>query len=276
MTIIAAIQLISSNQVSENLAQCEKLIVEARRTGAYFVALPENFAFMGVHEEDKLAIKESFGTGPIQDFLSTQAKQHNIWLLGGTVPITAEKEGLVRAASLLYNPQGECALRYDKIHLFDVLVSAAEEEAYKESSTFEPGDSIQVASTDFANIGMSVCYDVRFPELYRNMHAQHVDLITVPAAFTYKTGEAHWETLLRARAVENLCYVIAPNQGGLHVNERETWGHSMIVDPWGKILDQVDSGLGIAMADIDLSLNSQLRQDFPALHHRKLNYQLET
>lgn len=276
MTIIAAIQLISSDQVSENLAQCEKLIAKACAQGAYFVALPENFAFMGVHEEDKLAIKEPFGNGPIQEFLSHQAKQHNIWLLGGTAPIASEKETHVRAASLLYNPQGECAFRYDKIHLFDVLVSAAEEEAYKESSTFEPGEKIQVAKTDFANVGMSVCYDVRFPELYRKMHADNVDLITVPAAFTYKTGEAHWETLLRARAVENLCYVIAPNQGGTHVNGRDTWGHSMIIDPWGKILDQVESGAGVAIAEIDLSLNQTLRQDFPALHHRKLNYQLET
>jgi nitrilase len=177
----------------------------------------------------------------------------------------------VRPACLLYDPEGKCIFRYDKIHLFDVTVDEDSEESYQESSTLEAGDEIVVAETPLGNIGMSICYDLRFPELYRAMHKDDVNIITVPSAFTATTGETHWDSLLRARAIENLCYVIASNQGGQHINDRETWGHSMIIDPWGEILDCVEKGPGFAIADIDLEKQKTLRRNFPCLEHRQLN-----
>ena len=202
--------------------------------GQNFLLLPENFPLMGHEEQDKVAILEPFGQGPIQDFLSKQSQRHGIWLMGGTIPLQASVANKVRATCLLYDPEGQCSSRYDKIHLFDVTVDEDSEESYQESNTLEAGNEIVVAETPFGNIGMSVCYDLRFPELYRAMLEYDVDIITVPSAFTATTGEAHWESLLRARAIENLSYVIASNQGGKHINDRETWGHSMIIDPWGK------------------------------------------
>ncbi len=269
-TRIATIQMVSTADVEENLQQASRLIADAHAGGAEFCLLPENFPLMGMQEQDKLAIVEPFGKGPIQQFLADQARQHQLWILGGTIPLQASDEQHIRAASLLYDPEGLMIARYDKMHLFDVCVDANEKEVYNESSTIEGGHDAVVAKTAFANIGLSVCYDLRFPELYRGMHAADVNLIAVPSAFTFKTGQAHWETLLRARAIENLSYVIASNQGGKHINERETWGHSMIIDPWGKILAQIESGAGIACADIDIALLKRLRQDFPVLRHRKV------
>ena len=274
MINIAAIQMVSSDTVTDNLELAHRLIAEAVSKQAKFVTLPENFPLMGKEDSDRLAIVESFGTGPIQSFLSEQSKKHHIWLLGGTIPLQSDKPDKVFATSLLYNPQGECIAHYNKIHLFDVLVDEDKGESYKESDTFEPGSEIVVVQTDIGNIGLSVCYDLRFAELYRKMHKDDVQIITAPSAFTATTGEAHWETLLRTRAVENLCYVIASNQGGIHVNQRETWGHSMIIDPWGTILAELKKGPGVAVAAIDLEKQSKLRKMFPTLTHRKLDYRL--
>lgn len=276
MTRVAVLQMVSSANVDENLASAGRLIQQAVSESAELCLLPENFPLMGMKEHDKLAIQEAQGIGPIQDFLAASAQAHGIWIIGGTIPLEASSRDRIRAAQLVYSPDGECLARYDKIHLFDVSFDNDGEESYQESSTIEPGSEIVVARTPMANIGLSTCYDLRFPELYRNMHADGVDLITVPSAFTYTTGEAHWESLLRARAVENQCYVMAANQGGVHINERETWGHSMIIDPWGKILASIDKGEGIAVADINIEHMHELRRNFPNLKHRKLDYTLQS
>jgi len=270
MTIVAAVQMVSTDTVTENLSSAEKLIDEAVSKHAKLVTLPENFPLMGKEDSERLSIQETLDSGPIQSFLSEQAKKHQIYLLGGTIPLQSPKPDKVFPASLLYDPQGNCIAHYDKIHLFDVLVDESNDESYCESDHFEAGNNIVVASTELGNIGLSVCYDLRFPELYRKMHEYNVQIITAPSAFTATTGEAHWETLLKARAVENLSYVIASNQGGRHVNERETWGHSMIVDPWGTVLASVDKGAGVAIAEIDLDKQAKLRKMFPALSHMKL------
>lgn len=262
--------MVSTEKLDENLETAEKLIKEAVSKQAKLLTLPENFPLMGKQDSDRLAIKEAYANGPIQSFLSSQAKQHQIYLLGGTIPLESENPDKVYPASLLFHPNGECIAHYDKIHLFDVLVDEANDESYRESDAFEPGRDIVVVETDIGNIGLSVCYDLRFPELYRKMHDKNVQIITAPSAFTATTGEAHWESLLKARAIENLSYIIASNQGGAHVNERETWGHSMIVDPWGTILACVKEGTGVAIATIDLEKQAKLRDMFPALKHRKV------
>ena len=270
MINVAAIQMVSTDAVAENLELAGKLIAEAVAKKAKLVTLPENFPLMGKEDAERLAIKETFGDGPLQSFLSEQARQHQIYLLGGTIPLQSDKPNKVFPASLLYDPNGECIAHYDKIHLFDVLVDESNGESYRESDVFEAGNKIVVAPTEIGNIGLSVCYDLRFPEMYRKMHEDNVQIITAPSAFTATTGEAHWESLLRTRAVENLCYVIASNQGGIHVNGRETWGHSMIVDPWGVILATVDKGPGVAIAAIDLDKQAKLRKMFPAITHMKI------
>jgi deaminated glutathione amidase len=268
----AVIQMVSTADVAENLAAAGELLAEAAGAGAGLAVLHENFPCMGVHDTDKVALKEKAGAGPIQTFLHDTARKHGLWIVGGTIPLAADAPGKVRAASLLYDDQGECVARYDKLHLFDVDVGGGE--SYRESDTLEAGADIVVAETPFARVGLSVCYDVRFPELYRNMQRQGVELITVPSAFTATTGAAHWHALLRARAVENLCYVIAPNQGGMHANNRETYGHSLILDPWGRVLAEIETGPGIACADLDFEYLHALRNRFPALTHRRLDYQL--
>ena len=270
MINVAAVQMVSTDVVEENLNIAQKLIAEAVSKKAKFVTLPENFPLMGKEDSDRLAITEANGTGPLQAFLSEQSKLHQIWLLGGTLPIESGKPDKVFAANLLYDPNGECIAHYNKIHLFDALVDEASDESYRESNTFESGNEVVVAQTEIGNIGLSVCYDLRFPEVYRKMHKEKVQIITVPSAFTATTGGAHWESLLRTRAIENLCYVIASNQGGAHVNKRETWGHSMIIDPWGTVLASVDKGPGVAVAEIDLDKQAKLRNMFPALSHIKL------
>lgn len=271
MFIAAAIQMVSSDQLNENLEQASGLIQEVADQNAKFVSLPENFPLMGKCDEDRLSLAETFGSGEIQSFLSTQASKNKIWLLGGTIPIQSPIPDKVFAASLLFSPEGQCIAHYNKIHLFDVIANESSAESYKESATFEAGHDIVVANTDLGNIGLSVCYDLRFPELYRYMHHHNVQIITAPSAFTATTGEVHWELLLRTRAVENLSYVIASNQGGTHANGRDTWGHSMIVDPWGKVLDCVESGSGYAIAEIDLGKQTHIRKLFPTLQHRKLD-----
>lgn len=270
-TRVAALQMVSGGDVQANLDSAAGLIRRAVADHASFLLLPENFALMGRNEEDKLRIMETCGQGPIQSFLGEQAQHHRIWLMGGTIPLRTDAPDKARAACLLYDSRGACMARYDKIHLFDVTVGNSTGDIYNESASIEGGTEITVAHTPFGNIGMSVCYDMRFPELYRSMHEHGLNIITVPAAFTATTGKAHWEPLLRARAIENLSYVIASNQGGRHINGRETWGHSMVISPWGEVLAMVEQGEGIACADIDLGKLQELRTRFPSLSHRKIN-----
>lgn len=269
MNKCAAIQMASSPNVSFNLMEAEKLIAEAAKRGAKLVALPENFALMGDHELDKLKIKESDGSGPLQTFLSGVAKKYAVWVVGGTIPLTGDDENKVRAACLVYNEHGERVARYDKMHLFDVNVPGTAE-LYRESDSIEPGKETVVLDSPFGKIGLAVCYDLRFPEMFRNMLMMGMEILVIPSAFTAETGAAHWEVLLRARAIENLCYVIAPNQGGFHLNGRKTFGHSMIVDPWGVVLDCYKTGGGFVSADIDGERLEKVRAAFPALNHRLL------
>ncbi len=267
MSICAAIQMASSPSVASNLLEAGKLIAEAANFGAKLIALPENFALMGEHELDKVKIREADGKGPIQEFLSETAYKHAVWLVGGTVPLEANDDNKVRASCLIYNDKGERIDRYDKVHLFDVSVPDTNEE-YRESDSIESGDEPLVVETPFGKLGIAVCYDLRFPEFFRKMLEQKVEILVVPSAFTAETGAAHWEVLLRARAIENLCYVIAPNQGGFHLNGRKTYGHSMIVDPWGMVLDCYKTGSGFVSAEVDKARLAKVRAAFPVLGHR--------
>jgi deaminated glutathione amidase len=265
MIKIAAIQMASGPQVSANLNEAERLIEVAANQGAKLVALPEYFAIMGLKETDKVAVREEEGKGPIQSFLSKMAKKHKIWLIGGSVPLTSNFPNKVRNSCLVYDDKGKQVARYDKIHLFGLDLG---NEHYHEEKTIESGNSIQVVDTPFGKIGLSICYDLRFPELYRAMG--EVNMIVVPAAFTDTTGKAHWETLIRARAIENLSYVIAPAQGGYHLSGRETHGNSMIVDPWGVILDRLPRGSGVVIATMNPQYQQSLRTSLPALKHRTI------
>jgi predicted amidohydrolase len=266
---MAAIQMASGPNVGANLIETRRLIAQAVRAGANMVVLPENFAIMGMKESDKVDIREQDGNGPIQEFLAEQAKKNNVWLVGGTIPLVANAPNKVRAACMVYDNTGKRVARYDKAHLFDVSIEDTGEQ-YIESETIEAGADIVVVDTPFAKIGLAVCYDLRFPELFRNMLNHQVEVIVIPSAFTAITGAAHWEVLVRARAIENLCYVVAADQGGYHVNGRESYGDSMIVDPWGHILDRLSSGSGFVMGEIDLNYLRKTRRNFPALEHRKL------
>lgn len=260
----------SSPNVGANLIEAGRLIAEAAAGGAKLVVLPENFAIMGLKESDKVAIREPDGTGPIQDFLAQQARRHNVWLVGGTIPLESSDARKVRAACLLFNHKGERVARYDKIHLFDVHIEESGEH-YVESETIEPGSGPAIVETPFGRLGLAVCYDLRFPELFREMVDQQVDVIALPSAFTAITGKAHWETLIRARAIENLCYLVAAAQGGYHANGRETHGHSMIVEPWGTVMDRLPRGAGVVSAEVDSARLRSLRKTFPALEHRRLH-----
>ena len=267
--------MVSRADRDANLEQAATLISEAVAQNAEFVLLPENFALMGQHERDKLAIGEPPGQGPLQEFLGETARRHRIWLAGGTIPLSAKTPEKARSACLLFDPDGNCVARYDKIHLFDVELDGERREVYRESNTVEAGDTVVTVPTPLARIGLSVCYDLRFPELYRRMLSDDVQLVAVPSAFTEDTGQAHWHTLLRARAVENLCYFAAANQGGIHPNGRSTYGHSLIVDPWGEILAESGTGPAVIVADLDLQRLETLRRRFPVLEHRRLEYRPE-
>ena len=262
---VAGIQMASSPQVSSNLIEAERLIALAVAQGAKIVVLPEYFCIMGVKETDKVAARENLGDGPIQRFLAKMAKEHKIWLIGGTVPLVSDFPKKVRNSCLVFNDKGVQVARYDKIHLFGLDLGT---EHYHEENTIEPGDSVVVVETPYGKIGLSVCYDLRFPELYRVMG--EVDMIVIPSAFTETTGKAHWESLIRARAIENLCYVIAPAQGGYHVSGRETHGNSMIVDPWGVILDRLPRGSGVVTANVNRDYQTSLRNSLPALKHKTI------
>ena len=266
---VAAVQMASGPHVSYNLIEAGRLITLAAQGGAELVVLPENFAIMGMAPQDMVKIRESLGKGPIQDFLAEQAEKHGIWIAGGTLPLTADDPKKVRAACLLFNDRGKRVARYDKIHLFDVRIEETKE-VYVESAIIEPGNEVVVVDTPFGRLGLAICYDLRFPELFRQMLDQGVELIVLPSAFTAITGKAHWETLVRARAIENLSYVIAPAQGGYHLNGRETFGHSMIVDPWGVMLDRLPHGSGFAIAELDPNYLRATRRNFPATSHRRI------
>jgi predicted amidohydrolase len=263
---VAAVQMASGPNVAANLAEAQRLIGMAVATGAKLVVLPEFFAIMGMKETDKVAVREPEGKGPIQKFLAAQAKKHGIWLVGGSVPLACDNPKKVRNACLVYDDKGKLVARYDKIHLFGLNLG---NEHYKEQTTIDAGDRAVVVETPFGRIGLSICYDLRFPELYRAMG--DVDIILIPAAFTATTGKAHFETLIRARAIENLAYVIAPAQGGYHVSGRETHGDSMIVDPWGNVLDRLPRGSGVVVAGVNRAYQESLRKSLPALKHRKLD-----
>ena len=268
-TKIAAIQMATGPNVSANLLETERLLAEAAEGGAGLVVLPENFAFMGKRDQDQVSLREADGEGPLQEFLSQMARKYGIWLVGGTIPLTAHDASKVRAACLLFDDRGERVARYDKIHLFDVHLLEADER-YVESATIEPGDQVVVVDSPFGRLGLAVCYDIRFPELFRAMQDQGVEVLAVPSSFTAITGKAHWEVLVRARAIENLAYVIAAAQGGYHINGRETHGHSMIVDPWGTVLAQVPRGNGTVSSNLDRDYQATVRRTFPTLQHRRL------
>ena len=268
---VAAIQMVSSTSVAENLAAAGELLQQAAEQGAQLAVLPEYFCLLGARDTDKLAVQEPFGQGPIQDFLARSARELGLWIAGGTLPIATANPARVRNTLLVFNPQGQCAARYDKMHLFRFDNGT---ERYDESRVLEPGSApamvdITAASGELFRVGLSVCYDLRFPELYRHYASASADLLLVPSAFTFTTGQAHWELLLRARAVENLAWLMAPAQGGLHANGRRTWGHSMVVDPWGRIVAQLPEGAGVVMAELTLAALQERRQQLPALTHRR-------
>jgi deaminated glutathione amidase len=266
---VAALQMVSGVTAQENLQAARVLLEQAAHSGCELAVLPEYFCLLGRKDTDKLGLREPFGDGPIQRFLACAARELGLWLVGGTLPLEADDAGHVRNTTLVYSPDGECVARYDKIHLFRFDNGS---ERYDESRVIEAGQQpvafdLRARDGQSWRVGLTVCYDLRFPELYRRLQA---DVLLVPSAFTHVTGQAHWEPLLRARAIENLAYVVAPAQGGVHENGRRTWGHSMVVDPWGAVIAQQDEGAGLVAAVLDRLRLSEVRQQLPALEHRVL------
>jgi len=264
---MAAVQMTAGPEVSANLNEAARLIDIAVMKGAKLVVLPEYFCIMGMKDADKVAAREEEGSGPIQEFLGKTAKSLGIWLIGGSVPLVSARPDKVRNSCLVYDNSGKQVARYDKIHLFNFEHGG---EHYAEKKTIEAGNKVVTLESPFGRIGLSICYDLRFPELYRSMG--QVDIILAPSAFTATTGKAHWETLIRARAIENLAYMIAPAQSGRHINGHKTYGDSMIVDPWGVILDHLPKGPGVVLANINQSHQRNLRNSLPALKHRTLHF----
>jgi predicted amidohydrolase len=263
---IAAVQMVSAPVPEQNFIAARRLVAQAVQQGAQLVLLPEYWPVMGMHESDKAGYAEQeTDAGPIQRCMSDIAREHRIWLIGGTLPMVSPEAGKVLNTTLVFNPDGERISRYDKIHLFSFTKG---DESYEESRTIVPGSTVATFDAPFGKVGLSVCYDLRFPELYRAMG--DCALIVVPAAFTYTTGKAHWEVLLRARAIENQCYVLAAAQGGLHQNGRRTWGHSMLIDPWGEVKTVLAEGEGVVIGDIEPHHLMRIRENLPALTHRKL------
>ncbi|MBR8131547.1 carbon-nitrogen hydrolase family protein [Burkholderia ambifaria] len=262
---VAALQMVSTPDVARNLAEAGRLIAEAAGDGAQLVLLPEYFCFMGHRDTDKLALAEPYRDGPIQQFLAQAAQRHGIWVIGGTLPLKAPEPDRVLNTTLVFDPSGQEAARYDKIHLFNFEKG---DESFDEARTIRAGETVVTFDAPFGRVGLSVCYDLRFPELYRRMG--DCALIVVPSAFTYTTGRAHWEMLLRARAVENQCYVLAAAQGGKHENGRRTWGHSMLIDPWGEIVAVRDEGASVVTGALDPQRIADVRQSLPAWRHRVL------
>ena len=265
---VAALQMSSGSGLDANLHKAGELLAQAADAGAGLAVLPENFAFMGHSEHDKLALAEAEGAGRIQDFLAAAAARHGIWIVGGTLPLAGPDSSHVWPACLVYDASGRQLARYDKIHLFDVDLPDSGE-SYRESDTLLAGSRIQVLDTPVGRLGLAVCYDLRFPELFRALVDAGAELVTLPSAFTATTGEAHWEPLLRARAIENQCYMIAAAQCGYHASGRQTWGHSMIVDPWGRVLDEAGREPGPVLATLDRATLGRIRRQFPSLQHRR-------
>ena len=266
---VAAIQMVSTPNVRTNLHSARQLLEQAADAGAELAVLPEYFCLLGLKDTDKLAIAEQPGQGLLQDFLSQCALDHKLWIAGGTIPLATNVPGKVSNSTLVYNPAGQCVARYDKMHLFCFDNGS---ESYDEARVLVPGNepvAFDLPSHDghIWRVALSICYDLRFPELYRKLAC---DLLLVPSAFTHTTGQAHWDVLLRARAIENLAYVLAAAQGGLHENQRCTWGHSMVVDTWGQVLAQLAEGPGVVLADIDKASLGAKRAQLPALSHRRL------
>jgi len=275
LTKIAAIQMASGPQVEANLMAAVALVKEAADAGAQMAVLPENFVLMPMQESENIDIAEEYNNGHIQSFVGDCARDNNIWIVAGSIPLKTNVEGKVTSSSLLFNNKGEIVARYNKIHLFDVTfgdnTSANDKaETYHESAIFSAGSDVVVVDTPFGKIGMSICYDLRFPILYREMVSKGAEILLIPSAFTAATGKVHWEPLLRARAIENQCYVIAAAQGGYHVNGRETWGHTTVIDYWGQQHGILEKGAGSIMIDIDLDAQALTRKNFPVLEHRKL------
>jgi len=266
---IAAVQMVSGSEVEKNLRTVSNFVDLAVEQNVKLLVLPENFACMGMTETDKLDIREKQGDGRIQEFLKNTAREKNVWIVGGTIPIESDNADRIISRCQVYNDQGSCVGFYDKIHLFDVKVPDSTE-SYCESDTIQRGTEVVVLDTPFGKTGLAACYDLRFPEMFRQMLDMGAELLIVPSAFTNLTGRAHWELLVRTRALENTCYMIAANQGGIHINGRETYGHSMIVDPWGKVLNQLEKGMGLVVGEIDPERVKQIRENFPSVQHRKL------
>jgi nitrilase len=260
---VAAVQMVSEPEVQANLARAGELVAQAAGDGAKLVALPEYFCILGLRDRDKVDVREADGHGPIQDFLAETAARNKVWLVGGSAPLECADPNKVKNACLVFDQAGRRVARYDKIHLFGFDLGT---ERFQESRSIEPGSEVVTVDAPFGRLGLSICYDLRFPEMYRKMGV--VDLILVPSSFTATTGKAHWEMLLRARAVENQAYVLAPAQGGHHKNGRDTYGHSMIFDPWGKVLAVLAGGPGVIAAEIDHAEIARVRQCLPALTHR--------
>jgi nitrilase len=262
---VAAIQMASGPNVEGNLSEARRLVADAAGQGAKLVVLPEFFAIMGMNEQDKVKVCEQPGQGPIQQFMSETARKHKIWLMG-SLPLVSNTPNKVRNSLLVFDETGAPVARYDKIHLFNLTLG---NESYNEAQTIEAGEKVVVIDSPFGRIGLAICYDLRFPELFRAM--QDVDIIVLPSAFTATTGKVHWEPLVRARAIENLAYVVAAAQGGYHVSGRETHGHSMIVDPWGRVMDELQRGSGVVIADVNTTYQKSLRSSLPALTHRTIS-----
>lgn len=269
MTTVAAVQMTSSADVGRNVADAVRLLREARHAGAIVAALPENFAFMGVVESDKFAIAEDEGRGSIQSAVAAAARDLGMWVIAGTIPVRIAGQPRLAAACLVYDDQGRQVARYDKIHLFDVAIPG-KDERYQESSSIRPGQTPVCVDTPAGRLGLAVCYDLRFPELFRQLLGMGAEWFCLPSAFTAPTGRAHWEVLLRARAIENLCHVLAPAQSGFHENGRETHGDSMLVDCWGRVTSRLSRGTGVVTGEIDLVRQREVRQNFPSIDHRRL------
>lgn len=274
MSKVAAIQMSSGPNIQANLDETTKLIEQAASQGAELIVLPENFSHMPQTEKERVANAEEDGNGLVQNFLKLQAEKNKIWIVGGTIPIKSANPEKAYSSSLVFNDKGEQVARYNKIHMFDVLIEESNE-TYNESATTEAGDKVVVIDTPFGKLGLSVCYDLRFPELYRRMIDKGMEICALPSAFTAFTGQSHWEPLVRARAIENQCYVIAAAQGGYHVNNRQTYGHSMVVNPWGNILGSVGTGPGVVITDIEKSVLETTRKNFQVLSHRRMNCRID-
>ena len=269
MKAIAAIQMASGPQIQANLMAAGRLVREAVAKGAGLVVLPETFAMMGATDADRVAIAEPYGSGTIQDYVANCARKNNVWIVAGTIPLVSDEAGKTSASCLVYDNTGQVVARYDKMHLFDVMV-CEDEDVYAESETTVAGKDVVVVDTPFGKLGLNVCYDLRFPELQREQIRQGAEILVFPSAFTATTGKAHWEVLLRARAIENLCYVIAAGQGGYHVNGRRTYGHSMVVTYRGRVHDVLEKGSGVVQVEPNLQEQANVRKNFPVLKHRIL------